>query len=161
MSVSEFGRFIDVYGADRTRWPLNSRASAASFLAVSAEARRLLAEAEAFDTVLSRTSDARVTDLTKLAARIVANRGDQVGAVASKSNALDSGLVTARRGQKIRHDLWPGAALLAASLMVGVILGQSQIGARAIPALEIIGEIAGSGDRLAAHDMPLDTIDDD
>lgn len=161
MSVSEFVELIDVHGADRTRWPLSARASAASLLAVSAEARRLLAEAGAFDAILSRASDVRGTDILELAARIVANRGDQLGTIVSKPVVTHSGLATVRRGQQFRAELWPGAALLAASLMVGILLGQSQLIARALPGLEIIGEIAGANDRLVTLDLPADTIDDD
>ncbi len=161
MTVSEFSLLVDVYGADRTRWPLNARASAGSLLAVDAEARKLLAEAEALAAVLSRASDVGVSNLVELSGRIVANRGDQLGALAGKSNASNFSATSARRGQPVRQDLWPGAALLAASLMVGVLLGQSQLGARAIPAMDIISEITGTGDRLAALDLQNDTIDDD
>jgi hypothetical protein len=158
MSVSEFGRFIDVNGADRTRWPLSARASAASLLAVNAEARRILAEADALDAVLSRAVDVGGFNLSELSARIVANRGDQVVAQPDKTGLTG---VPVRRVQHSRAEFWPGAALLAASLMIGIMLGQSQLIARALPAFEIIGEITGSSDRLVVLDLPVDTIDDD
>ena len=47
MTIAEFERLLDVYGSDRTRWPVEARASAGHLVARDRAARRLLAEAEA------------------------------------------------------------------------------------------------------------------
>ena len=50
---------LDAYGADRTRWPAASRREISALLAVSQEARRLVAEAEAFDRLLDAAPASR------------------------------------------------------------------------------------------------------
>ena len=54
MTIAELERLLDVYGSDRTRWPVEARASAGHLAARDRAARRLLAEAEALDRALER-----------------------------------------------------------------------------------------------------------
>ena len=54
MTIAEFERLLDIYGSDRTRWPVEARASAGHLVARDRAARRLLAEAEALDRALER-----------------------------------------------------------------------------------------------------------
>ena len=54
MTNADFERLLDVYGSDRTRWPVEARASAGQLVARDRAARRLLAEAEALDRALER-----------------------------------------------------------------------------------------------------------
>ena len=41
MTIAEFERLLDVYGSDRTRWPVEARASAGHLVARDRAARRL------------------------------------------------------------------------------------------------------------------------
>ncbi|KAB2912397.1 MAG: hypothetical protein F9K29_19190, partial [Hyphomicrobiaceae bacterium] len=54
MTQADFERLLEVYGSDRTRWPVEARTGASHLVARDAAARRLLAEAEALDRVLER-----------------------------------------------------------------------------------------------------------
>ena len=165
MTPAEFERLVDAYGADRTRWPLNARAGAASVLASDRDARRLLAEAAALDAVLAKLPEPgavvtgaladRIMAATRQTPRLVASTGQPSG----RTVAVSAG--RARFGAD--REMWRGVAVLAASLMIGVFAGQSQLAAGAVPALEALTgvSLASSPDRLAALDMHLDSMDED
>ncbi|MEN3975166.1 hypothetical protein [Emcibacter sp. SYSU 3D8] len=53
MRLEEFRSLLDAWGADPGRWPGERREAAEALLAVSDEARRLLAEEAAFDGLLA------------------------------------------------------------------------------------------------------------
>src|SRR6185503_12661101 len=68
MTIAEFERLLEVYGSDRTRWPVEARAGAGQLVARDRAARRLLAQAEALDRALERAplpSLAREADLAE------------------------------------------------------------------------------------------------
>lgn len=52
MTITEFLRLIETFGADRMRWPADQRGAAMALLAVSAEARAALERAAALDARL-------------------------------------------------------------------------------------------------------------
>ena len=54
MTLADLERLLDVYGGDRTRWPVEARAAAAQLVARERRRAGLLAEAEALDRVLER-----------------------------------------------------------------------------------------------------------
>lgn len=96
---------LDTFGADRARWPAAERLRLAAFLASDAGARRLVSEAAAFDRLLDlapRPSAARERAAIE---RIVA--------------------ASRRHNQRAARErpLWRAAALLAASLVLGVLAG--------------------------------------
>src|SRR6185503_20683721 len=72
MTIADFERLLDVYGSDRTRWPVEARASAGQLVARDRAARRLLAEAEALDRALERAPLPTLAQETAMAERIVA-----------------------------------------------------------------------------------------
>src|SRR5215470_13350834 len=72
MTLLEFERLLDVYGSDRTRWPVDARASAGQLAARDPAARRLLGEAEALDRVLERAPLPSLASEAALADRIIA-----------------------------------------------------------------------------------------
>src|SRR5262245_58863389 len=72
MTLVELEQLLDVYGADRVRWPAEARATAAQLAASDARARRLLAEAEALDRVLKSAPVPALAAEAALAERIVA-----------------------------------------------------------------------------------------
>src|SRR6516164_2616183 len=71
MTLAEFERLLDVYGSDRSRWPVAARASAGQLVARLAVARRLLAEAEGLDRVLERAPMPTLAREAALAERIL------------------------------------------------------------------------------------------
>src|SRR4029078_10126008 len=72
MTITDFERLLDVYGSDRTRWPVEARASAGQLVARDKAARRLLAEAEALDRALERAPLPSLAEEAALADRILA-----------------------------------------------------------------------------------------
>src|SRR5258705_3094535 len=71
MTNADFERLLDVYGSDRTRWPVEARASAGQLVARDRAARRLLAEAEALDRALERAPLPSLAEEAALADRIL------------------------------------------------------------------------------------------
>lgn len=53
MNLERFAALIEAYGTDPRRWPAAERLAAQSLLAASAEAQRLVREAETFDALLA------------------------------------------------------------------------------------------------------------
>lgn len=120
---------LDAYGADVTRWPAQAQVGVDSLLAAGPEVNRMLAEAKALDGVLALAplpaSDRRMA----LADRIVA----QALQSAPEPRKSSPGVVipwpgaARERGSPLlrasRSPAWRAAALLAASLLVGVFLG--------------------------------------
>jgi hypothetical protein len=62
----------------------------------------------------------------------------------------------------VERDVWRAAAVLAASLMLGVFVGQSQLGAYALPQLAALAGVSVSaGERVALADVEFDASDVD
>lgn len=113
---------LEIYGADRSRWPARDRLKFAEFLSESAEARRLLADAEAFDRLLNMAPEPQAADLGALSDRILAAAGPRSATVTAFPQSSGRARVPAR--PKTETD-WPAAALLAASLILGIFAGVS------------------------------------
>ncbi len=127
---------LDVYGAERTRWPARERLRFASFICEDEAAQRLVAESAALDAVLDRATRASEDRERVLKERIVAaalriseTKLAVVTGAGDKTSRLPTWLTPARRslslGGKRTGREWPAAALLAASLVVGVMLGSA------------------------------------
>ena len=163
MTLADFARLLDIYGADRTRWPLAVRASAATRLAADTKARVLLAEAEALDTLLLRAPEPEGADVSALADRIIAAALRAPRLVASSGPAAPA--VAAPRSALRAPDRAPqrAAALLAASMMIGIFVGQSQWGANAVPFVEQLTGITlqSSTERTLLAEFHVEAIDDD
>lgn len=165
LTRSDFEQLLDVYGADRTRWPLGARAGAAALLASDIDARRLLAEAIALDAVLAKGQTGEpVGDpaIGALAARVMA------AVAATPRVAMVNPAPVLRRSVSMTGDkaaktsIWRGAAMLAASLVLGVFVGQSQLGAYALPKLAAIAGLSlETPERLALADIELDATEVD
>lgn len=135
--LTRLERVLDTYGADPARWPGAERDGLGALVKVNADARRLVVEAKALERVMDSATVSPASDALK--ARIVsAAVGDTsrsarvvpINAGANRSGALRS----ARTGVTV---IWPAAAL-AASFALGIYLGVTGIGERALPvALQI------------------------
>src|SRR6185312_10617773 len=111
MTIADFERLLDVYGSDRTRWPVEARASAGQLVARDKAARRLLAEAEALDRALER---APLPSLAEESAGLAERAIDNVVRLPSLRT----------RTRWLTPTGFGGAAgMLAASLALGVFLG--------------------------------------
>jgi hypothetical protein len=166
MTMAEFAQLLDVYGSERTRWPAEARAAAAHLVAVDPAARRLLAETEALDRILSRAPLPGLPIEAALADRIVAaaQRSPRIVRLPSLQRAaepasaevaapvevsahplvrqLPATAVTAGPSKPWQVLSRPMAAgVLAASLVLGVLIGNlSTVSPQLLPALaEVIG----------------------
>jgi hypothetical protein len=152
MTLVEFTRLLDVYGADRARWPAEGRAAAAHLVARDAEAWKLLAEAEALDRVLRSAPVPALAVEVALAERIVAaaQRSPRMVKLLDAALAARPAPVrTAADGEGSRSRFGLGATsrprlpgrragvvgFLVASLVVGVLIGHSKLPPEVLPAL--------------------------
>lgn len=127
-------RLLEVYGADRTRWPARERLRFASLVTDEPEAQRLMAEAAALDRLLDAPSAAGHEQEQALAGCIMAAARAQQHKPLSASDVEPavSNIVKlpawVRRPQiagTFGASEWPAAGLLAASLVLGVMLGSA------------------------------------
>jgi hypothetical protein len=160
MTMAELARLLDVYGAGRARWPAEARASAALLVATDPAARRLLAEAEALDRVLARAPVPGLQVEVALAERIVvaAQRSPRIVPPPSAQRAAEEASPGEAAPRGAAHLQAPAAAhgrvlrlfsrqmgaagVLAASLVVGVVIGSSSLPPQLLPAL---ADMAGLG----------------
>ena len=135
-------QLLEAHGADRSRWPAAERLRFAPFIAGHARARIALSEAGALDRLLDLAPTVGIERERALARRIMAAASAApLHAVRSEGN-----VVALRRKQPaglaglLRH---PAAALMAASLVLGIIVGTS--GALS-PAVAYLAEVTGFAD---------------
>ena len=172
MTPAEFERLLEVYGSDRTRWPVEARAGAGHLVARDRSARRLLVEAEALDRVLERAPLPSLASEAALADRIAAAalrspRMVRLGnAGATEPAAEDTGNVLRLPNVRVRRQ-WTGAtalggaaSVLAASLAIGILIGLSSLPQRFAPAFH---ELTGMtlGDRGSYALLQVDPLDED
>jgi len=118
MMIWRFRRLIAAYGADPGRWPPGRRRRAEALLARSAQARALLAEAQALDSLL--LADAKPPADERLAAAIIARATAMPQARAptpARAFTLDWSL----------SRLWPQAVGLAAAAVLGFVVGWTDL----------------------------------
>ena len=172
MTIAEFERLLDVYGGDRTRWPVEARASAGHLVARDRAARRLLAEAEALDRALERAPLPTLAQEAAIAERIVAaaRRSPRIVSPARTEagrpdtrpadNVVQLPAARGRPRWLTTRTAFSGAAsALAASLALGVFLGLSNLSQGVLPAVEqMTGIPLGSNSAVVAQ---IDLLDED
>lgn len=124
---------LEIYGADRTRWPLEVRRALTGLIAESADARRVVADGEALDRLLDWAPVLDQARLTALADRIAA---------ASRTTPRLAATVNV---PVFKSAVWPmrralSGMALAASLVLGIIAGQS---VEMAPAVSELATVAG------------------
>jgi hypothetical protein len=162
-------RLLEIHGADRTRWPARERLRFAGVISEDKTAAKLLAEAEALDRLLDQAPRASVAGIEALKERIVAaalrTHEPQLAVIAGgKKVAVVPHAQRGRRSLTTRFVEWPAAAVLAASLVLGVMLGTTgTVGT----AMQEVAQVAGFGNgtsdgaQLALGDDALGQIDED
>lgn len=164
-------RLLEVYGANRTRWPARERLQFAGILAEDKDAQRLLREAAALDDLLDRASSAAEDREQALKERIMAaalrSSEPKLAVVVGAHDKHRAGLrpMMSRGRAAARHE-WPAAAMLAASLFVGVLLGSAGTVTNTVQDVAEVtgfataGEI-GDGSQLALGDDLVAFADED
>lgn len=172
MTIAELEQLLDVYGSDRTRWPVEARANAGHLVARDRAARRLLAEAEALDRALERAPlptlaqeaamAERIVAAARRTPRIVAGAGVEAGRppVTVGHNIVQLPALRRPRQWLSAKTAFGGvASALAASLALGVLLGLSNLSQGLLPAVEQMTGIAlGSNGAVVAQ---VDLLDED
>lgn len=151
---------LDVYGADRGRWPVGLEQRVSGLVASNARARRLVAEAAALDQVLNWEAMMSPACHQAVSARIFAAAGltDNVSArphVVDRPNVrpYSPGAVALRQSQ-----IWQTGALLAASLVLGIFAGASSTFG---PTVTHLTDVAGLNTTADAGSInELDVLDD-
>lgn len=115
---------LDTYGADRTRWPAPLRHELSALIADSSEARDMLRDAELFDKLLDRAPQYDSSRLDGLKQRIATAAAHQPRLVVTHPEAATE--ASAHRSVPRHRQGWAVTAL-AASLVLGVLAGQSSV----------------------------------
>jgi hypothetical protein len=159
MSLADFERLLEVYGGDRTRWPAEERAAAAQLAVRDEKARRVLAEAEALDRVLERAPLPSLAVEAALAERIVAaaQRSPRIVKTGTRQSSVvalpDSRALPPQRSASWKQRLLRGdvqaASVLAASLVMGIFIGLSNVPQNVVPALADLASNDGGAYSLA------------
>jgi hypothetical protein len=136
---AQLQHLLEVHGADRSRWPAAERLRLAPLIAGDARAKTALSEAQAFDRLLDLAPSVSIERERALARRIATAAAEQ--ALRPASNVVALKLKPASiLAAGLRH---PAAALLAASLVIGIIVGSSGV---TQPAFALIAETVGLSD---------------
>ena len=141
---------LEAYGPDRTRWPVDVRHALSRLIATSAEAQRLVAEAETFDNLIDRAPLLSAADNAALLERIVAAAAQQPIAVHAPAQ-VPLARTTPKFTGRQQHG-WAAAAL-AASLVLGVMAG----GTQSVGTVSEAFGIAVSGDSASAEQQLAST----
>lgn len=143
---------LDKFGADRTRWPAAARREISALLTVSAEARRQLSEAEAFDRLLDKVPGVDAGKVAALADKIMAASRTTPRVAATRTPPPPRAMPVLRRRTA-------GFAALAASLMIGILAGQSASVQPTVSDLADYVGLSGNGGGLIATAPRLDESD--
>ena len=113
---------LDTYGADRTRWPAPLRLALSGLIAGNPQAQKMLKDAEAFDQLLDKAPQYDGARLAQLSDRIATAAVRQPRIVSSQGNPIGRSL-----WQSLRRHHGLAATALAASLVLGVFAGQTNV----------------------------------
>lgn len=150
---------VDAYGGDPARWPRAARDAAPALLDRGPEARRVLAEARALDRLLDLAPAGAPEDsiahrllIDRIVATSATDQPDKpvsspvVGRVAPARLAARAGMPGFAGRYAASGRAWQAAALLAASLLIGIYLGQAGV---AVPGVS-------TGERVQVADLDHD-----
>ena len=128
--LAQLDALLAAYGANRARWPAGAAASIEILVTTDPAARRLLHEAAALDAVLTDGPEAATPATDALADRIMAalparaTASPNVVSLASARSSLTAkARQTSQQSPARRVPSLRAAALLAASLLIGMIAG--------------------------------------
>jgi hypothetical protein len=158
MTLTDLEQLLEIYGADRVRWPAEARAGAAQLMARDVAARRMLAEAEALDRVLERAPLPALAIEAALAERIVAaaqrsprivkleeSRPAAAAAAPVQAAALPAVMRPGPRRMRLLGREARAVGFLAACLAIGVVLGDSDLTPQVLPDLAAMTGLVSDG----------------
>lgn len=145
--LSELKDTLELIGAKPESWPYGCRARLSAFVESDEEAASLYAEAKAFDHVLSRAPlasrphpemEARIFDA---AMRLPQDQTFDEEWVVKGNEALQKVLIPHAVCCQDNRAIWAGAALMAASLIMGIYIGLS---GNVVPTLRGLEQLAAN-----------------
>lgn len=146
---------LDGHGGDSSRWPGAARRRFDALIATDGEARRLVAEARALDTVLMTAPVVSADRRRALTERIVSATEQDQGRVI---DLREQRRLRAQASAPRRSGFWQAAGMLAASLIAGVIIGVTGTGST----LGDLTSLFGDTDTLTATmSLAVDGPDED
>jgi len=116
MTFEQFKYFLDAYGANLARWPIEQRIAAQAFIVSSSAAAAALAEARRLDAVLDLAAMPR-DELGER--RLVARLAAQIGRPAQR--------VAGDFIDRLFSPVWSRAAVVAAMALLGIVTGVIEI----------------------------------
>ncbi len=169
LTLTDLEIALEIYGGDRTRWPAPMRHGLAALIATEPTAGRMVREAEALDRLLDQApAGGDDAALAALADRIsaAALREPQVISgsppALQKSNDISRTVVPFNRQRPPqRNDYGLAGAALAASLVLGIFVGQSSAITPAAEYLIGTGAAEQSGQQMATADEIEGILDED
>lgn len=149
---------LAIHGSDRARWPAAARDELSVLIASSPEARAMVAEAEALDRLMDLAPKMSSDRLALLTERIVAQaeRTPRMSVIPGASQPKTKPSPDWRRQAT-------GVTALAASLLLGIMIGQN---ATVAPAVSEIATVVGiesldDNSQIASTDEAYVGIDED
>jgi len=127
--LQDLTSLLEVYGADKARWPAADRMRLSAAIASDPRAQKLLAEAEALDRLLDMAPRVSTGRERTLAQQIVAAAAAGQGPSAQRPSTNVIHLSNARKPTPTllrSPSRQAAAALLAASLVLGIFAGTSR-----------------------------------
>jgi hypothetical protein len=155
--IEALSALLDVCGADRTRWPARERLRFAGLIVEDDTARRLVSEARALDRLLDAAPRVSEDRQEKLAERIVTTAITQGRGAQRGRSGVGSTVVPLQRVPARKSSVWQAAALLAASLLLGIVMGTS--GRLQLSAEQLAGLTSTSGNDAGQVALGLDLSD--
>jgi hypothetical protein len=161
-------RLLEIHGADRTRWPARERLRFASVITDDKAAGKLLAEAQALDRLLDKAPMSSEAGLDALKERIMAaalsgpvSRGAVVMPFRPAASKLRPVQTWRRPALPVKFADWPAAAVLAASLVLGVMLGSAGTFDTAVQEVAQVTGLGADNSQVALSEDILGQSDED
>ena len=184
LTVDRFESLLEAYGGNLARWPTQHALAAQSLLQSSSEARARLAGAQALDRLLDKASSPDPQRLRLLTDRIVAaaegnaplrKPGHSPAAAASADDGarviplpvprkrMPAPAPVVRPAPARPRRQWQAAAALAASLMMGIVIGLTDVGqSTTLGVTSLAGASQSASDtELVLSALQIDGIDED
>lgn len=142
--LGELQSLLEVHGSDRTRWPAAARLRLASFVASNPLGQAALQEAAALDRLLDMAPRVSIEREQALALRIQRAASDRPRPSQTSQTVVPlrrSVTPNALSARGLLHHA--GAALLAASLVLGIFAGTS---GQLVPTVDALAEAIGLAD---------------
>ena len=146
---------LETFGSDARRWPLAKKQALAAVLAGNVAAQRMLEEAAALDRLLDQAPVLSAAETAALADRVAASAARPPRSIGGMNSGSGTRVLPIRRRDHVF-----AAAALAASLVLGIIAGQT--GTIGTTVQTLAGSLSSdTGSQIAQTDEADGLLDED